>query len=506
MRPGDARRWLSANFGTTRRTEAHSKTVSEVDLSSALEHLAYLKQCGDFDHSTIERFLWEGCRRFDRWYPPSPPSVPITYQKAFSKFSAELSAHERVVMNAPPYQVHALRDELYRLFADKSFPLSDAEQAQLSELYERLGSITAPDHPFKLADFQTVKRDVLLIIRALQAGTIRTLLQTSIPYPIIKQPLEITIRWRGHPVSVALVPSFTKPECVMFDTPPPMVIRPLTITRWQHGITNVTLDISALIDPSMATPPLQLPAVGQPIDTWPNGLRVAFDIVYAICWSLRERPEYIGLWVPAPGDLGTITSTIVVPDGKPDFSLIKRDNPSMSSEVFRPSPEVVKFDLGEAKELSWHKRCRVLANQYAVMGETREAIFWLNVGVEYLLRSRMEKHIKQHGLRIDLDVLDGAATYWDEAKELVGKTFPELVEEIPWPSGGRKPSLFQQLKYFCHNVPHPPELGLVKSHYGKVSKNRNMLFHGNHAETIPTGEVQEALTNFDCLDEHFCQG
>lgn len=172
--------------------------------------------------------------------------------------------------------------------------------------------------------------------------------------------------------------------------------------------------------------------------------------------------------------------------------------------MFNPADEVLDIDLGNALLIEWSRRCRVLAEQYAMHGEAREAIFWLNVGVESLLRCRMEAAIARAGVELDLAVLDGGNTYWDEAKQLVAAQFPDISEEIIWPTGGRKPSLFQQLKAFCATVPCAPEFAVVRKAYGKVSRHRKHLFHGNTDAPISIDDVRQAMTSFDWLAQNFC--
>ena len=179
---------------------------------------------------------------------------------------------------------------------------------------------------------------------------------------------------------------------MMTQVGPPTVLAPRTSTRWQYGQTLIELDFSALVDPSVQVPSLQLPAVEVPIDAWPNGLRLAFELIYQACWELRQRPEFISIWIPAPGDLGEIESWASSPAVQ-QMNYIRRAHPSMLYECFVPATDALTMALGVAAPSPWHMRCRVLAEQYAMFGETREALFWLNVGVEALLKARMEAQI-----------------------------------------------------------------------------------------------------------------
>ncbi len=406
-------------------------------------------------------------------------------------------------MNAPVFVIHALRDDLYAAFADRPLPLGSEDQHVLAEFRARLSAVVVPVRAEKREEVLNAKEEVSTIIDALVAGTLRTRLRTSLPYPLTKQPLELRLVWAGINVTELMSSSFAGPPGLLTQTTPPNALRPLNTTRWQYGRTEVQFEFASLVDPSLQVPSLQMPAIDVPVDAWPNGLRAAYELIYFSCWALRGRPEYIGVWVPAPGDVGDIESTIVIP-GRSDLSFIRRGHPSIPFELFTPSTKTAQIDLGSAVLMDWHQRCRVLAEQYAMFGEVREAIFWLNVGVESLLRTRMETHILAKGVEIDLDVLDGGKTYWDEAKQLVAAQFPELAEEIVWPAGAKKPSLFQQLKYFCANVPGAPAFELSKTHYSKVSRHRNALFHGSSEVATAISEVRLAMASFDWIAANFC--
>lgn len=479
--------------------------MPDEEFAAALEHLHYLPRSRDKDQTALELFLFAGCKKFDRWFAPSPPSVPENYRQRLRSFANALSAHERFPMNAPVFLVHALRDDLYVTFAGKPLPLKAEHFDDLENFLRQLAAIVIPEHPIKAPEVLAAKGEVIAIINELRAGTLTTRLKTSLPYPLARQPIEFRMIWEGLQIHGQMNTTFTQPSGLLTRAVPPNVIRPLNTTRWQYGTTVVELELNGLVDPSLQVPSLQLPAVEIPINGWPNGLRVAYEIIYFACWALRGRREYIGIWIPAPGDLSEIESAMKI-EGDNNFCFIRRSHPSMPYELFSPSSQKVEIDLARISQIEWHHRCRILAEQYATFGEAREAIFWLNVGVESLLRTRMEAQIRSSGVQVDLDVLDGGKTYWDEAKQLVASKYPDLADEIPWPSGGKKPSLFQQLKYFCATVPGAPSIEPAKTHYGKVSRHRNALFHGSSQNTIALEEIQRAIASFDWLVENFCDG
>jgi len=504
MNPGEARRWVEKHFGNERRAEQSARTFLPDDhFAAALEHIDYLPRKKERDQIAIERLLYAGCKKFDRWFAPSPPSVPAIYRQRLRAFADAFSSRERFPTNAPVFLVHALRDDLYAEFAAKALPIKTEHCDALQRLKTKLSGIIIPQHPDKAAEVLTAKDELNAIIDDLSSGKLRTRLKTSLPYPLTRQPTEFRMVWEGLEVLGHLNSTFTPPPGLLIQTAAPDIIRPLNTTRWQYGTTVVELEVNGLLDPSLQVPSLQMPAVEVPVDAWPNGLRVAYEIIYLACWAMRGRSEFIGIWVPAPGDLSEIESAMII-RGDRNVAAIRRSHPSMVTEISSPSAQKVEIDLAEAPLMEWHQRCRVLAEQYAMFGEAREAIFWLNVGVESMLRVRMEARIRACEINIDLDVLDGGKSYWDEAKQLVASKYPELAEEISWPAGGKKPSLFQQLKYFCASVPRAPDVGITKANYSKVSRRRNTLFHGLSETAISIEDVRIAMSGFDWLQENFC--
>lgn len=505
MKLGEARRWLESNFGSQKRFEASErKGLSELEFVQALEHLQYFSIVRDRDRTTVERFLFSGCRKFNRWFAPSPPSVPENFSALHARFASALAGLEKVPTNAPVFLVHSLRDELYSMLAGRPFPIVGETLQLINNLDKRLQLIPVPESITKKQEMISAKFELSTLLDGIRSGSLRTILTTTVPYPLYRCPMELTFQIDGINVRAKVTSQFSWPSTTMVQTTPPNVLRPKGSTRWMYGYAAIEMEFEALVDASLQVPALQLPAVEKQNKGWPNGLRQAYEVIYQSCWAMRAHEQYIGTWVPVPGDLGDIESSIRVP-GHSELNFIRRGHASVAFEVFTPSAEAGFVDLGKLVELEWFKRCRILANQYALIGEAREAIFWLNVGVEALLRHRMEVHIAISELDIDLDVLDGGKTYWDEAKRLVASNFPDVAEQIDWPTAGKKPSLFQQLKYYSNNLPDAPSFGSVKAHYSKVSRFRNALFHGARDTQIAIDDVRIAMESFDWLVDNFHQ-
>ena len=234
-----------------------------------------------------------------------------------------------------------------------------------------------------------------------------------------------------------------------------------------------------------------------PVTGWPNGFRMAFEIVYDVCWRLRSHPDFLKAWIPAPADLGDLEVWIQTNEEK-QIGYVRRGNPALLFTGFIPRDTPGEIaELGESDQVPWYGRCRVLAEQYLSIGDTREALFWINVGVESLLKERLSS------AAIDFPDLTGSTSYWEEAKSIIAAQAPEIADKIEWPKTKRVPSIFQRLNYVVkrHKLPVPARS--ITSHYSKVQRDRNAIFHGDSASPLDTGRVKTAIDSFDWLLEHF---
>jgi hypothetical protein len=504
MNPGQAQRWIDRHFGHQKRYERTlADPPPEEEYISALDRVPHLLIGDEGEQTALELFLYAGCVRFGRWFAPSPPSVPHHYAEVFKRFAESLAAAERIVMNSPVFLVHSLRNDVYAEFGGLSLPLNAQQVSSLDTVARSLAAIPIPQNPTKQAEFVQAKTELQLVIDGLRHSTFRTFLRTALPYPLLRRPVRIALNWEGLAVAGTLTPEFAAPSGLLTQTLPPTALLPRTTTRWQYGRTVVEFEIAALVDPSIRVVPLQLPNVELPFEAWPNGLRVMFDLLYEVSWQLRTQPEFASIWVPAPGDLGDIESWCATP-GNAQINYIRRAHPSMLYEAFVPNTVAITVQLKEPTASPWYMKCYALAEQYVSLGETREALFWLNVGVEALLKARMESHISRTGSTIDLEQLDGADAYWDAAKQLIAAQFPEIVDDIQWPQSDQKPSRFRQIKYFCRNVSGAPNAERALSNYSKVSKKRNKLFHGESESPVTIEDVRQAKEGFDWLLANFC--
>ena len=385
MTPEDARRFINRQFRATKFSDnTGDQIVPEtfVDVLDAIER--FIPFPDDYENEKLKRFLWSGCRKFNRWFVPSPFVVSPELENTHARFADSLlRSAGGVPDNAAVFLVHAVRDTLYRAFNAVPLPLSPDKVSELDALHERLKGIPSPSTPIKIEEFERERKTVTYLMEGLRTGTLQTRCTFSLPYPVTKCRFNFGLVWTGIHVECTLTPSFAQPSALMTQGAPSTVIVPAVSTRWQFGTTQVELKISALIDHSASVEPLQLPMEPLPVAGWPNIFRLAFQLVYEASWRLRDHDNYISVWVPSPSDLGDIEYKLVIPNHD-DINVIRKSNPALLNIAFVGAAPAVSdsADIGTVESTEWFGKCRILAEQYLTLGDTREALFWLNVGVE----------------------------------------------------------------------------------------------------------------------------
>jgi hypothetical protein len=384
-------------------------------------------------------------------------------------------------------------------------PLSQEQLKEIEQFHHRATSIPEPASPIKRSELVN-ERDILnALISGLRTGELRTLCTFILPYPLVRRPVMFEFSWDGIHIDGKLLPTFTQPAALMARGMPPTVMVPVVSSRWQFGTTQIDLKLAALIDHSAEVDPLQFPMEPPPASGWPKIFRLMFQIIYELSWRLRGRDDYIGKWVPSPSDMGDIEYHVTVP-GHAKINVIRKGNPALLSIGFIPGtePAPIAVDLGGIRSNEWSAKCRILAEQYLTLGDTREALFWLNVGIESLLQERMLSIIEQAGVAISEKDLKGAPSYWDAAQSLVTEQCPDLAKSVRWPDAAPiVPSMFRRINFLGKHVKLSRPSREITTHYARIQRDRNSLFHGENETAISANAVKSAIESFDWLAANF---
>lgn len=502
----DAKSLLEKHF---RRSTFNDQTVSNIDPDTFVAALNAIEGKLPFEsehkNADARRFLWSGCRKFDRWFVPSPYVVPDSYSELQERFALALQKAEGAKgENSAVFLVHLVRNRLYKTFNNRPLPLDELSIEEIYKLKTDLSNITPPIGLNKAPEFQTETKFVLDLLGAIQRGSLTTHCEFAVPYPLVKSTLNFDLIWQDIPIKGRLIPNFLSPKEYLVQTSPPSVMVPKSATRWQFGTTKIELNFNALIDHSAKVAPLQLPMEPRATDGWPNIFKIAFQVLYEVCWLLQQRKEYIGTWTPSPADLGGINYWIEIEPNRKCCE-VHKSNPAFTGIGFVPTTEGNEqcVHFGALSPTPWHLKCRILAEQYLELGDTREALFWLNVGVESFLNEKMSSLADEAHISINMDDVTGSPSYWDNAKELFTQHFPDLVDQIQWPETVPHVSMFRRLKYFTKHVKLAKSARDISSRYSKIQRDRNALFHGDNDAPISAEDVKAAVESFDWLAENF---
>jgi hypothetical protein len=285
-------------------------------------------------------------------------------------------------------------------------------------------------------------------------------------------------------------------ECSFVAEPAIMAVG---ASRWQGGTSGIKMSLAALHDADAFSEALQaLEGQDLPFTGWPQCFTLAFAIIHDVAWRLRMESDSDPPWVPAPRDLGEMEIALTTAQaGQISWKL--KGSPAQLIHVFTPRPEVAVRDLGELDAPPWSVRCRSLAIMYTQLGDTNEALFWLNVATEALLKERFGQIAGDLG-RPELETeLNSPKAFWAPAEECVSAQFPEMAGRVVWPDTEVHVSVYAKLKYLYRVAPMSGTVKDVLVRYRAIAEHRNALFHGVSEGRVPVAVVQAAMVNFDWL-------
>lgn len=447
-------------------------------------------------NEALSRFLYAGCLRFGRWFAPSPYIIHEHLADRFSQFVRALwKAEGGSSDNTAVFELHTVRSSLYREY--DSEPIETVPPESLAKFRKVIRRLRLPNDYTKGREFVEQRDELLQIVQGLEDHSLRTVIRTRLPYIIHKSNLNARAVYEGIAVEVVASPSFHQPgdSFVMAD---PHAIS-VGASRWQGGITTVEITAAALIDIDWETPSLQsIDGEKTPISGWPQGFSFVFRLLHELVWRLRIHHDGERQWIPSPRDLAEIEAFLRTRD-TPKLSWKVKGSPAALFEVFTKPTADLTLDLGVLEPVPWSTRCRSLSRMYLELGETNEAMFWLNVGVEALFKERFAR-IAMEIERPELESeLNSPKAFWAPAEEVVVNQFPEMAGKVQWPEGEVHVSVYAKLRFLYREVPMRTSIKELLHHYRAVSLTRNALFHGVRDTRLPVSEVEVAFSSFDWI-------
>ena len=453
------------------------------------------------ENQTLCCFLFFACQRFDRWMGLSMQYVmPPTLSETFAKFVEYLSIAEGSRQNySPAFRFAVIKNKLLGTFDMR--PAESISTDELLSFKAEAEAIVPPDHVSEIVSefYETEKRSLLNLIASIEDRSVRTTINTTLPYVLHLSPIVAKLTWKNIPVTMKLtpLPGVDGPSLKMGAG-----VQPQGPTRWQTGETEIEIELEALIDCDKAVEDLQAQEENAPpSEGSPQSYSLTFNLVHEFAWILRLREGGEKQWIPSPRDLYSISWATIAGD---DELLAKQYmTPGAGVKMFAPITETLNLDIGELAAMPRHEKCRSLALMYLSAGETNEALFWLNVGIEAFF-TRAFRQIAHQVQRLDLEQeLASPRAFWAPAEEVVTEQFPAMAGRVQWPSETIHVSMFGKLKHLHRTVAMKTDFKEITKHYQLVQKGRNALFHGTSDERIAVKEVREAVESFDWIVQNF---
>lgn len=445
------------------------------------------------------RFLYAACVRHDRWAVPTPIVVPLVQHERFASLVDSLDAMEGPgSLNTPVFKIDRLLSEIYAAYS--MTPLDSIDGVQLDVFRAAVLTVPVPDHDEKRPEFEGARARALSILGGLRDRSLRTTIKTKLPYAIHKNPLRVSLQWRGLCLQVVASPTFLQSEGFASMQPHSQPVGP---SRWQAAVTDVSIEIPALVDLEADRDGLLSFGVGSlPTSKWPFWAVASFEIIHDMAWMIRLAHSGELQWVPAPRDLGdTELYLTTASDEKFQWKLL--GSPGALFHVFAGSSQEKHVNIGQLEAPSWHLRCRDLAKVYLELGETNEALFWVNVAIESLFQY-VFKMVAAAFPGDNLDaVLSSSAVYWDEAETILTRQFPGMKGKVAWPDSDQHVSIYRKLKYLFRKYEFACSQKDLMTNYRQISSDRNPLFHGTTERRIDASQIESALESFDWIKRCF---
>jgi hypothetical protein len=265
-------------------------------------------------------------------------------------------------------------------------------------------------------------------------------------------------------------------------------------------LEHLDVELDALLDGSAFTPALQaLRSDGPPVSGWPKSFTFAFAIFHDLAWRVRMEHAGTHNWIPAPRDLSDLEFWIKT-SSNDNLGWMRKSSPATLMQIHASDAEKLILNLGELNQLSWATECTLRARMYLELGDTNEALFWLNVATESLIARRFEQIEELIGRPSLANDLGSPKEFWAEAEAIVSKQFPELAGKTKWPNAKIHVSIFGKLKALYRLIPMKTSLDELLIHYRAISGERNDLFHGKRTTRTTVAAVKAAKQAFDWID------
>ncbi|MBO3744906.1 hypothetical protein J5X84_02420 [Streptosporangiaceae bacterium NEAU-GS5] len=449
---------------------------------------------------SVHKFLYYGMAEFDRWIPPTPivvePGMNDRFLRFFEIFKRSVPADD------PNLAAPLLRQLQTQLFASHAITLAgypNTDQDELPRLQAEIAAVAIPEPPYLRASASELQQKLLAACDGIRAGTVRSILSTTLPHAVVRAPFAGKGTWRGVEFAYQLQPEAGHAEGMTVS--PDLAVSAVGLTRNPTGSCSVTIEVSGLIDHAAWTPYLAGPSAtaaeihtGQPfVQTF-----LFYLLTDLIAELQTEESDFVDeLWTLTPRDI--VALEIQAPAGP--YSLITISQLMLSTwRVVQVPADVQQRDVPDLQPPSYWMACRRHARGYLSLGATREALLWLNMATEALIDERIAAFtdaVPALGQN-----MTGARLLFQDAEDALVAQFPDMAGRVRWPEREVQPSRFAQLKALYHHLDLGGTYSKAKTYYSRISRSRNAVIHGRNTGLVPVEDVEKGLQALQWLDEN----
>lgn len=447
----------------------------------------------------IVEFLFYGARAFDRWSPPLPLPVNDEYLRRYEEFIDTFRRYDPVNPNLSIFAVHELQSELFTQFASGSI---DAPGAPISSVIEdvRRRAKRVPVRAPQLADsIAAAVTRVESICDGLLNDSVLSTLSVNLPHAVVQAVFCGSGVWHSLPFDYTFEPEATQADGMSASEG--SVITVGGLTRGGSGTCRVSIDVHRLVDFNRSSPYLSgLPSdgIGRPSSGQPWCQSLLFFVLDDLIAHLQDSGlQYVDtLWTLSPRDIGQVSVNV-----KAAGQLVANAQMMLGSWRLTTGPlQPQTLDVGNLASSEYWKSCLRHAQGYLTLGNTREALLWLNMAVEALLDERIQILTDDNPeLR---DRLSAGRLLFDEAESTLASQFPELKGKVQWPDRQQAPSRYSQIKTLCRGVPIAVDFKEATARYSLIAAKRNDVIHGRDVGLVPVGQIEDGIAALQWLADN----
>ena len=453
-------------------------------------------------HTASCKFLYYGALRYDKFSVPTPNDCDEDDFTMFKNMVKSLSVIEgKSSINVPTLKLDILKWKIYNAFNFKYIDETSKEliveyQKELSNIKLESSTINLESrYPKEMAEFNEHKENISKILSGLESNSFCTTMETKLPYLFVKKETNLNFEMDKITFKIEIIPEYIVNKESLIGTNPNNVVEESGASRWQNGMSIIKITTYSLIDDSKRMPPLVLypDSDSTPIENWNFLFTLTYNIIEKIWWNLKALNIETSNWAPVPKDIPSILFKQLINEEQIGFKLIA--NPSNIYKIYPRASDNNSYNLGELKDITWAKKCKMYANIYAETGQYKESLFWLNVAVESLIADFVNSVVKDKTVLSKL--LEGVKTY-ESAEEILVKQFPTMKGKVQWPDTQKHPSVYSLIDKALLNSETKLNAKEIKKRYSKINNTRNDLFHGKNV-IVEVEKLRKAFEAYDLL-------